>query len=105
MGSNGFTKQSSTRKVKWIKYKARLVAKGYNKRYGVDYEEVFAPVARLDTVRVILSLATRNGWTVYQLDVKSAFLHGELNEKVFVAQPPSYEQKGHEHKVYKLYTV
>lgn len=100
--------------VKWIyktklnekgevdKYKARLVAKGYSQQYGIDYAEVFAPVARLDTVRVILSLAARNGWTVYQLDVKSAFLHGELNEEVFIAQPPGYEQKGHEHKVYKL---
>lgn len=100
--------------VKWIyktklnekgevdKYKARLVAKGYSQQYGIDYAEVFAPVARLDTVRVILSLAARNGWTVYQLDVKSAFLHGELNEEVFITQPPGYEQKGHEHKVYKL---
>lgn len=101
-------------RVKWIyktklnekgevdKYKARLVAKGYNQQYEVDYEEVFAPVACLDTVRVILSLAARNGWTIYQLDVKSAFLHGELNEEVFVAQPRGYEEKGHEHKVYKL---
>ncbi|CAL9014135.1 unnamed protein product [Prunus brigantina] len=55
-----------------------------------------------EKVRVILSLAARNGWTIYQLDVKSAFLHGELNEEVFVAQPSGYEQKGHEHKVYKL---
>lgn len=90
--------------VKWIyktklnekgevdKYKARLVAKGYNQQYGVDYAEVFAPVARLDTVRVILSLAAQNDWTVYQLDVKSAFLHGELNEEVFIAQPPGYKQ-------------
>lgn len=100
--------------VKWIyktklnekgevdKYKALLVAKGYNQQYGVDYAEVFAPVARLDIVHVILSLAARNDWTVYQLDVKSAFLHGELNEEVFIAQPPGYEQKGQEHKVYKL---
>ena len=62
---------------------------------------MFAPVARLDTVCAILSL-------VYQLDVKSAFLHGELNEEMFIVQPLGYEQKGHEHKVYKLkkaYTV
>ena len=100
--------------VKWIyktklnekgevdKYKARLVAKGYSQQYGVDYAEVFAPVARLDTVRVILSLAAQYNWTVYQLDVKSAFFHGDLNEEVFVAQPLGYEQKGQEHKVYKL---
>ncbi|KAI5336037.1 hypothetical protein L3X38_026171 [Prunus dulcis] len=62
--------------------------------YGVDYAEVFAPVARLDTMRVVLSLAALKTWMVYELDVKSAFLRGELNEEVFVAQPPGYEQQG-----------
>lgn len=100
--------------VKWIfktklnergevdKYKARLVAKGYAQQHGIDYTEVFAPVARWDTIRMILALAAQNGWCVYQLDVKSAFLHGELNEDVFVEQPQGYEKKGEEHKVYKL---
>ncbi|KAM1447548.1 hypothetical protein ACFXTO_006639 [Malus domestica] len=59
-------------------------------------------MARLDTIRVVLSLAAQKNWMIYQLDVKSAFLHGELNEEVFVAQPPSYEQQGHEQKVYML---
>jgi len=62
------------------KYKARLVAKGYAQQYGVDYNEVFAPVARLDTIRLMLALAAQKGWTIYKLDVKSAFLHGVLNE-------------------------
>ncbi|CAL2242013.1 unnamed protein product [Prunus armeniaca] len=100
--------------VKWIfktklnekgevdKYKARLVAKGYKQEYGVDYAEVFAPVARLDTIRLVVSLAAQNYWPVYQLDVKSAFLHGELNEKVFIDQPPGSVQKGNEKKVFKL---
>lgn len=100
--------------VKWIyktklnengqidKYKARLVAKGYAQQYGVDYTEVFAPVARLDTIRLILALAAQHSWDVFQLDVKSAFLHGELNEEVFVKQPLGYEKKGEEDKVYKL---
>lgn len=100
--------------VKWIyktklnengeidKHKARLVAKGYMQEYGVDYAEVFAPVARLDTVRLVISLAAQNSWPIYQLDVKSAFLHIELNEKVFIDQPPGYVQKGNEDKVYML---
>jgi hypothetical protein len=84
------------------KYKARLVAKGYSQQYGVDYTEVFAPVARWDTIRMVISLAAQKGWNVYQLDVKSAFLHGELNEQVFVDQPQGYVKKGDELKVYKL---
>lgn len=100
--------------VKWIyktklnelgevdKYKARLVAKGYSQQHGVDYTEVFAPVARMDTVRMIIALAAQRSWRIYQLDVKSAFLHGELNEDVYVEQPKGYEKKGSEHKVYKL---
>lgn len=63
-----------------IKHKAWLVAKGYVQRHGVDFEEVFAPVARLDTVRTILAVAADRGWQVHHLDVKSAFLNGELEE-------------------------
>jgi len=100
--------------VKWVyktklnekgevdKYKARLVAKGYSQKYVVDYAKVFAPVARLDTIRVVISLAAQKGWMIYQLDVKFAFLNGELNEEVFATQPPGYEKTGHEYKVYKL---
>ncbi|KAJ0441172.1 putative RNA-directed DNA polymerase [Helianthus annuus] len=100
--------------VKWVyktklnergqvdKYKARLVVKGYAQRKGVDYEEVFAPVARWDTIRTLLALAAQKSWVVYQLDVKSAFLHGELKENVFVTQPQGFEKKGDEEKVYKL---
>lgn len=100
--------------VKWVfktklnengevdKCKARLVVKGYAQRYGVDYSEVFAPVARWDTIRLILALAAQKGWTVFQLDVKSAFLHGELKEAVYVEHPEGYVRKGEEHKVLKL---
>lgn len=84
------------------KYKARLVAKGYTQKHGVDYTEVFAPVARLETVRLVVSLAAQKRWTIFQLDVKSAFLHGELSEEVFIEQPPRYEKKGNEQKVYRL---
>ena len=60
------------------KLKARLVAKGYVQQYGVDFEEVFAPVARLETIRLLNSLAATNGWEIHHLDVKTVFLHGEL---------------------------
>ncbi|BBH03053.1 transposable element gene [Prunus dulcis] len=76
------------------KYKARLVAKGYTQEYGIDYSEVFAPVVHHDTIRLVISLAAQNDWSIYQLDVKSAFLYGELNERVFIAQPPDMCKEG-----------
>lgn len=63
---------------------------------------MFAPVVRLDTIRLVIVLAAQKGWTIYQLDIKSAFLHGELSEKVFVEQLLCYEQKDNELKMYKL---
>jgi hypothetical protein len=62
-----------------VKHKARLVAKGYVQRQGIDYEEVFAPVARMESVRVILAVATHQGWAIHHMDVKSAFLNGDLS--------------------------
>ncbi|KAG7558463.1 Zinc finger CCHC-type [Arabidopsis thaliana x Arabidopsis arenosa] len=84
------------------KHKARLVAKGYVQQYGVDFEEVFAPVARIETIRLLIDLAASHGWEIHHLDVKTAFLHGELKETVFVNQPEGFEKKGSETKVYKL---
>ena len=84
------------------KYKARLVAKGYIQRHGIDFDEVFAPVARIETVCFILSLAASKGWEVHHLDVKTAFLHGDLKEEVYVSQLEGFEIKGQESKVYKL---
>ncbi|GKU96896.1 hypothetical protein SLEP1_g10077 [Rubroshorea leprosula] len=84
------------------KFKARLVAKGYKQEFGIDYKEVYAPIARHDTIRLVFALAAQNSWPLYQLDVKSAFLHGDLDEEVFIHQPPGYVKAGNEHKVYKL---
>jgi hypothetical protein len=67
-----------------VKYKARLVVKGYAQWQGVDYDEVFAPVVRLDSVRLLIALAALQGWEVHHMDVKSAFLNGDLQEEVFV---------------------
>ncbi|KAM0988950.1 hypothetical protein ACFX2A_013056 [Malus domestica] len=100
--------------VKWIykiklnldgsiqKNKARLVAKGYSQQPGVDFNETFAPVARLDTIRTLIALAAQKGWKLHQLDVKSAFLNGILEEEVYVDQPQGFEVPNKEDKVYKL---
>nr|GEX18117.1 zinc finger, CCHC-type [Tanacetum cinerariifolium] len=85
-----------------IKHKARLVAKGYVQEHGIDYDEVFAPVARMETIRLILALLAYHGWEVHHLDVKSAFLHGELKEEVYVTQPEGFKKPGNENKVYRL---
>jgi hypothetical protein len=86
-----------------VKHKARLVAKGFVQREGVDFEEVFAPVARLDSVRLLLAVAAQERWEVHHLDVKSAFLNGELKEEVYVAQPPGFAKSGSEGKVLRLH--
>lgn len=85
-----------------MKHKARLVAKGYTQEHGIDYGEVYAPVTRLETVRLLLALAAKNYWQVHHLEVKTTFLNGELTEDVFVAQPEGFETNGNEQLVYKL---
>jgi hypothetical protein len=85
-----------------VKHKARLVAKGYVQRQGIDFEEAFAPVARLESVRLLIALAAQFGWKIHQMDVKSAFLNGDFIEEVYVSQPPGHEKDGQSSKVYKL---
>ncbi|KAJ0577826.1 putative RNA-directed DNA polymerase [Helianthus annuus] len=88
---------------KMLKYKARLVLKGYSQRKGVDFQDTFAPVARFETIRTVLAAAAHQGWMIFQLDVKSAFLNGRLEEEIYVEQPKGFEVKGQENKVYRLH--
>ena len=100
--------------VKWVyrtklnpygsvnKYKATLVVKGYVQIFGVDFFETFAPVARLDTIRLLLALPAQKGWVVYQMHVKSTFLNGYLEEEIYIEQLEGFEVQGHEDKVYRL---
>ena len=88
--------------VKWIyktkqyvdgnvqNHKARMVARGFTQQPGIDFNETFAPVARMDTVKIVFPIAAQNKWTVYQMNVKSAFLNGYLEDEVYVEQPQGY---------------
>ncbi len=72
------------------RYKARLVAKGYAQTYGIDYEETYNPVAKMTNIRSIIAMAAAKGWSLHQMDVKNVFLHGDLQEEVYMEQPLSY---------------
>jgi hypothetical protein len=86
-----------------VRHKVRLIIKGYAQRHGIDYNEVFAPVACMEVVRLLIALAAHEGWEVHHMDVKSVFLNGDLQEKVFVEQPPGFVKAGSEHQVFKLH--
>ena len=85
-----------------VRNKARLVAKGYSQEEGIDYDETYAPVARLEAIRILLAFACFNNFKLYQMDVKSAFLNGFINEEVYVEQPPGFENPYFPDHVFKL---
>jgi hypothetical protein len=82
--------------------KARLVAKGYSQVEGLDFDETYAPIARLESIRILLAYATYHGFKLYQMDVKSAFLDGPIKEEVYVEQPQGFEDSEYTNHVYKL---
>ena len=85
------------------RYKASLFAKGFHQQAGVDYAKTFSPVVKLPTVLIILSLAAQNHWSLHQLDISNAFLHGLLKESVFMAQPVGFVDQDHPSHVCQLH--
>ncbi|GJX90430.1 putative ribonuclease H-like domain-containing protein [Tanacetum coccineum] len=85
-----------------VRNKARLVAQGHRQEEGINYDEVFAPVARIEAIKLFLAFASFMGFIVYQMDLKSAFLYGTIDEEVYVSQPPGFVDPDHPKKVYKV---
>ena len=83
-------------------HKSRLVAQGFTQKYLIDYKQVHAPVARTSSFKLLATIAAYLGLTAHQLDVKAAFLNGELEEEIFMRQPPGFAEKGKEDYVYRL---
>ena len=75
-----------------VKHKAILVAKGYSQFHGVVYTETFAPVAKMDSIRLVLAIVASKGWQVHHMDVKSAFLHGEILEEIYMKRPKVFQE-------------
>ena len=83
-----------------VRNKARLLAQGYNQQEGIDYDETFAPIARLEAIRILLAFAAYKGFVFYQIDIKSAFLNGFISNEVYVKQPSGFESETFPHHVF-----
>jgi hypothetical protein len=102
IGTKWVWKNKEGEKGEVVRNKSRLVAQGFSQKEGIDYEETFAPVARLDAIRILLAISMAKGFKLHQMDVKSAFLNGVFEEEVYVRQPPGFESEKYPHQVYKL---
>jgi hypothetical protein len=85
-----------------VRNKSRLIAQGFNQKEGIDYKETFSPVARLEVIRILLAFFVAKGFKLHEMDVKSAFLNGVLEEEVHVRQPPGFESAKYPHRLFKL---
>jgi hypothetical protein len=95
-------KNKEREKCEVVRNKSKLVAQGFSQKERIDYEETFAPVARFEEIRILLAFSVAKGLKLHQMDVKSAFLNGVLEEEVYVRQPPGFESEKIPHRVYKL---
>ena len=102
IGLKWIFKLKKSAKGEILRHKARLAVKGYSQRQGIDFDEVFAPVVRFESIRVLIAIAAQEGWTLHHLDVKSAFLNGEIEEELYVKQPEGFVVMGKEHWVLRL---
>ena len=97
-----YAKKQGSLKEDSVRYKARLVVKGYAQREGIDYNEVFSPVVKHSSIRILLALVAQYELDLDQLDVKTAFLHGDLDEEIYMSQPTGFKTAGKEDMVCKL---
>jgi hypothetical protein len=102
IGTKWVWKNKEGEKGEVVRNKSRLVAQGFSQKKGIDYEQTFPPVARLEAIRILLAFPVAKGFKFHQMDVNSAFLNGVLEEEVYVRQPLGFESKKYPHRVYKL---
>jgi hypothetical protein len=102
IGTKWVWKNKDGEKGEVVRKKSRRVAQGFSRKEGIDYEETFAPVARLEAIRILLAFSVSKGFKLHQMYVKSAFLNGVLEEEVYVRQQPRFESEKYPHRVYKL---
>jgi hypothetical protein len=102
IGTKWVWKDKEGEKDEVVRNKSRLVAQGVSQEEGIDYKEIFATITRLEAIRILLAFSVAKGFKLHQMDVKSAFLNGVLEEEVYVKQPPEFESKKYPHRVYKL---
>jgi hypothetical protein len=102
IGTKWVWKNKEGEKGEVVRNKSRLVAQGFSQKEGIDYDETFALVAHLKVIRIVLAFSVAKGFKLHQMDVKSAFLNGVLEEEVYVRQPPGFESEMYPHRVYKL---
>jgi hypothetical protein len=100
IGTKWVWKNKEGEKGEVVRNKSRLVTQGFSQKEGIDYEETFAPVARLEAIRILLAFSMAKGFKLHQMDVKSAFLNGVLEEELYVRQPPGFEIEKYPHRMY-----